>query len=58
MDPEVEEAFRRLLSTADDLEAAQVHAEQRDIAALLNEPTPVTSELMSDLAILPPRHPS
>jgi hypothetical protein len=53
LDPDIEQAFRRLMDRADDLETARLRAERLDVHALLSEPTLVTEEFMSDLARIP-----
>ncbi|MFR9752276.1 hypothetical protein ACL02S_14740 [Nocardia sp. 004] len=53
LDPEIEAAARRVMDGVDDLRTARLRAERMDVAEILRQPTPVTAELMSDLAALP-----
>jgi hypothetical protein len=53
VDPDIEQAYRRLMDRADDLETARLRAERLDVHALMSEPTLVTEEFMSQLATMP-----
>lgn len=50
IEPDIEQAFRRLMDSADDLETARLRAERLDVHALFSEPTVVTEEFMAMLA--------
>ncbi|MGY1896624.1 hypothetical protein ACW9HR_05505 [Nocardia gipuzkoensis] len=53
LDPEIEAAARRVMDGVDDLRTAHLRVERMNVAEILRRPTPVTEELMFDLAALP-----
>ena len=53
LDPRIEAVFRKLMNAADDLETVRLRVERTDVAEILNQPSPVTDDLMSALAAAP-----
>ncbi|WP_068275447.1 hypothetical protein [Aldersonia kunmingensis] len=50
LDPDIEQAYRRLMDRSDELATARLRVERLDVHAILSEPTLVTEEFMSNLA--------
>lgn len=53
VDPEVESAYRKLMSSVDDLRTSCIRMENFDVQGYFNEPTEVTEEFMQVLAEAP-----